>query len=178
MDRFLAAYGEPRTYVEVQAKLLKKYSFLPPEVLDVWKKHGLTAYKDGLLWFTNPDEYAESVKSLLGKHSTCVARTAFGDMICFDDPEHWSYFDAYTLHVAEYHASYNTLFNLLMTEAEWMQVITLVKQFKKALKKLGPLKPDEVYSFVPHPALGGSGDVSTLKKARIFEYLEILAQLR
>ncbi|WP_241150818.1 T6SS immunity protein Tdi1 domain-containing protein, partial [Pseudomonas viridiflava] len=38
--------------------------------------------------------------------------------------------------------------------------------FELALKKLGPLDPDEMYAFVPALALGGSMELKNLKKVK------------
>jgi hypothetical protein len=49
--------------------------------------------------------------------------------------------------------------------------------FAPALKKLGPLKPDEMYGFVPAVALSGSATLANLQKVKAVEHLAILAQL-
>jgi hypothetical protein len=49
--------------------------------------------------------------------------------------------------------------------------------FEEALKKLGPLKPDEMYGFVPAIALGGPGTLNTLQKVKTIEHLTFLSQL-
>lgn len=49
--------------------------------------------------------------------------------------------------------------------------------FDRALKKLGPLKHDEMYGFVPALALGGSATLDCLQKVKAVEHLVMLAQL-
>jgi hypothetical protein len=49
--------------------------------------------------------------------------------------------------------------------------------FAPALKKLGRLKHDEMYGFVPALALGGPSELSHLQKVKDVEHLVILAQL-
>jgi hypothetical protein len=179
MERFLAAYGTPVKYEEVEPSLFERHSNLPTELLDEWEKHGFTVYKQGLLWITNPDEFEETVKSLFGERSTyrCVARNAFGDLVLFDKDDQWFYFDAYNLRATDYQADYYTLFDFMMSRKEWLRDMMLLKVYHKALRKYGPLQADQVYAFEPHPALGGTGEVDTLVKRRIFEYLEMLIQL-
>lgn len=49
--------------------------------------------------------------------------------------------------------------------------------FAPALKKLGPLKSDEMYGFVPALALGGPSTLEHLEKVKAVEHLVLLAQL-
>ncbi|MNJ79554.1 hypothetical protein D3C77_776150 [compost metagenome] len=49
--------------------------------------------------------------------------------------------------------------------------------FKSALKKLGQLKSDEMYGFVPALALGGAMELKNLQKVKTIEHLEFLSQL-
>jgi hypothetical protein len=49
--------------------------------------------------------------------------------------------------------------------------------FKPALEKLGPLKSDEMYGFVPALALGGPMELKNLQKVKIIEHLTFLSQL-
>jgi hypothetical protein len=49
--------------------------------------------------------------------------------------------------------------------------------FASALKKLGRLKSEEMYGFVPAVALSGSQSLDKLQKVKAIEQLVILAQL-
>lgn len=49
--------------------------------------------------------------------------------------------------------------------------------FAAAVKKLGRLKHDEMYGFVPSLALGGSATLDHLQKVKAVEHLVLLAQL-
>lgn len=49
--------------------------------------------------------------------------------------------------------------------------------FSRARKKLGPLKSDEMYGFVPALMLGGSEALENLEKVNIIEHLTFLSQL-
>jgi hypothetical protein len=180
MKRFRAAYGEPTKYADVDSSLFAKYSFLPRELLEEWKRHGFSVYQKGLLWFTNPDEFEDTVAALFGKHCDyrCIARTAFGDLILFDKDDRWLDFSAPTLRATDYQASYFTFFDFMMSGKNWLRDVMRISLYKKALKKLGPLQSKEVYAFEPHPALGGSAELDTLKKRQLREYLAILAELR
>ena len=49
--------------------------------------------------------------------------------------------------------------------------------FAPALQKLGRLKADEMYGFVPALALGGPSKFENLEKLKAIEHLVLLAQL-
>jgi hypothetical protein len=179
LKRFSAAYGKSTKYRDVPSSSLKEHSELPTELLENWKENGLSMYRDGLLWFTNPDDFNDGVRALFGESSAkCVARTAFGDLILFGKPDRWLHFSADTLDSTDYTADYFTFFDFAMTDQGWMKNVMRVPLFEKALAKLGPLDERQVYAFQPHPALGGSGELDTIEKSRLFEYLDLLSQLR
>ena len=49
--------------------------------------------------------------------------------------------------------------------------------FRRALKKLGALGPDEMYAVEPSLSFGGSAQLSTLVKVKMEEHLNFLARL-
>jgi len=49
--------------------------------------------------------------------------------------------------------------------------------FERACKKLGPLEFNEMYAFVPALALGGTNKLEKLKKVKVIEHLNFLADL-
>jgi hypothetical protein len=49
--------------------------------------------------------------------------------------------------------------------------------FKRAVKKLGIVGPDEIYAFEPALALGGSARLTSLMKVKLEEHLHFLAEL-
>jgi len=50
--------------------------------------------------------------------------------------------------------------------------------YLRAVAKLGPLEPDEIYGTFPAPQLGGVQDLENLSKAGLLEYGVIAAQLK
>ncbi|EPM49801.1 hypothetical protein A256_19840 [Pseudomonas syringae pv. actinidiae ICMP 19103] len=49
--------------------------------------------------------------------------------------------------------------------------------FEPAREKLGPLKSDEMYGFVPALVLGGPMELKNLQKVKTIEHLTFLSQL-
>ena len=49
--------------------------------------------------------------------------------------------------------------------------------YKRAVKKLGPLQPGEIYGFVPALAFGGTPGLENLHRLSALEHFSILAQI-
>ncbi len=52
-----------------------------------------------------------------------------------------------------------------------------IPQYMEAEKKLGKLKHDECFGYVPLLGLGGSEKVQNLKKVKIKEHIELISQM-
>lgn len=52
-----------------------------------------------------------------------------------------------------------------------------IKQYKAAIKKLGSLKYDECFGYVPLLVLGGKESVKNLKKVKILEHIALITEM-
>jgi hypothetical protein len=170
---------------------------LPNRLLGYWREFGFCGYGEGLFWTVNPRDYAELLESWLQKtplwgreNFYVIARTAFGKLHVWGDKSHDDT-------IIDPH--YNTVLPADLPEKEitpeqierHMGIFFNVKNkkstdyydkddkllFKKALKKLGHLEPDEMYTFSPALAAGGAADIKNVTKAKIHEQLAILSEL-
>ena len=186
---FLAEFGQATSRQEVPQSSIQRYSgILPDRLLDYWQEHGWSGYGDGLFWTVNPQEYEPILEPWLSasglkmdeKHFV-IARSAFGELYV------WGARSGLLLTVSSYLGRYSHLnleqtidLNTQIGAFFYMRNLTddrLDGLFDEALARLGSLKPDEVYGFVPALALGGSLTVDNLQKVKIIEYLEFLSQL-
>ena len=65
----------------VSKELLEKYKDrLPKLMLDIWEDYGLTSHGSGEIWFTNPDDFQDIIKSYFGDGYEFIvyARHSFG----------------------------------------------------------------------------------------------------
>jgi hypothetical protein len=164
-------------YADVTLETLEKYQGKVPELLlAIWERYGLTSHGQGELWFTNPDDFTDIVQAFFGDQYPFIvyARTSFGRL--------WAILDdrLYTIHPQIAHAIYGhklEVFDTLMSSGLVSTSSDFHTEHLKALKKLGPLKADQMYGYVPVLALGGNGSLKETKIVQMREYLFMVADI-
>lgn len=170
---------------------------LPDRLLGYWKEYGFSGFGEGLFWMVNPNEYQDILDKWLQKTSLwgrenfyTVARTAFGELYVFGDKS-----SSYTIinpHMnnvipSEFNHSpidrevleknIGSFFMFMNKESLDFEDTKGKELFQRCLKKYGPLAHDEMYTFSPALALGGSADIKNIKKVKILEQLSMLCDL-
>lgn len=174
---------------------------LPERLIEYWKEYGFCGWGDGIFWLVNPSEYHDILQTWLqgtefakreeqGIDSYYViGRSAFGDLIVWGSTSGQS---------IDINSNFGMLFPTdnstdLEEDGETLTVdlffATMSKEpldekdvdekllFERACKKLGPLEFDEMYAFVPALVLGGTNKLENLKKVKVIEHLNFLADL-
>ncbi|NHZ41994.1 GAD-like domain-containing protein [Massilia aquatica] len=170
---------------------------LPDQLMLYWEESGWCGYADGLFWTVDPQEYEPVLEAWIGDTEFMerdayhlIARSAFGELVF------WGEKSGDSLSILPWHAlafpSEGSEEYILKGKADdaakWffssqkreyfdMEDDAEKPLFARALKKLGPLKPDEMYGFVPALAFGGSATLKNLQKVKAVEHLVFLAQL-
>ncbi|EPM53173.1 hypothetical protein A262_20144 [Pseudomonas syringae pv. actinidiae ICMP 19073] len=187
---FLKKFGPAKERREVPASSIAKYKHrLPDQLLDYWADHGWTGYGDGLFWTVNPQDYQSIISNWIPNTELdqtekyhVIARGAFGVLYV------WSEKGGHCLNISSYAGRYYFFTNPFTGEKLELgaQVFfsslspaynDLSDLFKPALEKLGPLKSDEMYGFVPALVLGGPMELKNLQKVKTIEHLTFLSQL-
>ena len=169
---------------------------LPGQLLSYWSQYGWSGYGRGLFWLVDPDEYEPALEAWIGDLPLMerdayyvIARSAFGDLFLWGTKSGrsitikslWSMIfpkdDSSEVAAGGADRLIRSFF-VAMDKKRLDQKDHLDKPlFERALKKLGPLAPDEMYGFEPALALGGAADMKNLRKVKAVEHLVILAQL-
>ena len=187
---FIEQVGQPVFRQEVLPSSLDRYrGILPNKLLEYWSEQGWCGYGDGIFWTVNPQEYEGVTASLiegtiLEKRDRyhLIARGAFGDLYFFGEKTGFSL--KILAHVGRYRGSEYALTKADMDRE--VQSFFLSKEkasvdfddmFEPAKKKLGMLKHDEMYGFVPALVLGGSSELASLEKVTAVEHLILLSQI-
>ena len=170
---------------------------LPDQLLAYWEEHGWCGYADGLFWTVNPQEYEPTLEAWIGNTQFMeqdtyhvIARSAFGELYFWGEKSGDSLtilpWDALAFpstgaakYVSEGKAddAIKWFFGGQQREDFDLEDDGERPLFTPALKKLGQLKFDEIYGFVPALALGGSATLPHLQKVKAIEHLLLLAQL-
>lgn len=187
---FLTDFGPAIESRHVPPSSIDRYrGRLPDQLLDYWEQYGWCGYADGLFWTVDPQEYETVLDAWIGATSLkeqdvfhIIARTAFGELYC------WGEKTGYALSLFA-PGSFCTLSTPMLPDDDIdfeMQLFFGAQsrngndfegKFAPALAKLGRLKYDEMYGFLPALALGGSDAVASLQKVKAVPHLVFLAQL-
>lgn len=188
--RFLEKNGPVIASREVPPSSIDRYKEkLPGLLLSYWIEHGWCGVGEGILWFVNPQEYEGVVASWIENTALealdtfhLVARSAFGDLYLFGEKTGFSL--AIDAPVSRYSITEQNISpsntdrevqNFLLTfEKDYNDFDDL---FAPSKKKLGTLRDDEMYGFVPALSLGGRADLQYIEKVKTVEHLTLLSQI-
>ncbi|WP_177435509.1 GAD-like domain-containing protein [Pseudomonas sp. Sample_22] len=187
---FLDTFGGPVDRREVPASSMKRYrGKLPNQLLEYWDEHGWCGYADGILWLVNPQEYEGVVASWLEgtkfeqfDNYHLIARGAFGDLYF------WGEKTGASLKITSVLSRYTARTSLYAEDEMDKALRSFILSrnvdsndygdlFKPAKKKLGPLRHDEMYGFVPALMFGGPDTLDHLEKVKAVEHLTLLSQI-
>jgi hypothetical protein len=189
-SRFLEKFGGAIDRREVPLSSIDRYQGnLPTLLLEYWAEHGWCGYGEGVFWLVNPQEYEGVVASWIEgtkfealDNYYLIARSAFGHMHLWGEKTGASLtitscLSRYTTHTSIFSGEQlnKELQNFfLSTEVRYNNYGDF---FKPAMKKLGPLRHDEMYGFVPALIFGGPDTLDHLEKVKAVEHLTLLSQI-
>jgi hypothetical protein len=184
---FLTKFGSPFYRDEAPASSITRYrEKLPDLLLEYWEEHGWGGYADGLFWIVNPQEYESIVKEWVEQSPVIVedtyhviARNAFGDLHL------WGERTECFLTIDSCWARYSHMASDLSRDMKIRSFFAILdpdhcdpqELFHPAMRRLGRLRRDEMYGFVPALALGGSAQARSLEIVKTVEHLLFLSQL-
>lgn len=187
---FLKEFAGQTDRREVPLSCIDLYrSKLPELLLKYWAEHGWCGYGEGIFWLVNPQEYEEVVASWIQgtKFETLdtyhlIARSAFGDLYL------WGEKTGASLNITGILSKYAEFYSASGEEQmdKQLQNFLLTRNigddnygefFEPAQKKLGTLRHDEMYGFVPAFMLGGRDTLEHLEKVKAVEHLILLSQI-
>ena len=179
MELIESTYGKATACRPVPAGKLEKYKgLLPPVLVGTWAERGWCAYGGGLLWLTDPDDYAE-ITALWkpdAKNMPCFARTAFGDLFLWKGTG-VTFIDVVEGETWNFPGSWEE-FEKFVTEPVWRMSALRTDVFEEALARVGPPEYEEVYAFEPAVSLGGPATADTVERRNLFAHLEFLRQIQ
>lgn len=186
---FLEDFGPAIDKQHVPQSSIDRYrGKLPDQLLAYWQEHGWCGYADGLFWTVNPHEYEPVLEAWIGDTHFMekdayhiIARSAFGGLYFWGEKTGNSLIlfapGSYCIPSKSVVAREKMNFRVQVFFGSLSQKDNDFNgMFAPALKKLGRLKHDEMYGFIPAIALGGPAKVDHLQKVKAVEHLTVLAQ--
>ncbi|WP_130903783.1 GAD-like domain-containing protein [Pseudomonas sp. Sample_22] len=188
--RFIEKFGEPTGREEVPPSSIDRYKGkLPNILLEYWAEHGWGGYGNGIFWIVNPQEYEGVVASWLEgtkfeaiDNYHLIARSAFGNLYFWGEKTGASL--DITSHLSRYSTHTSIYTGDLMDKGFQSFLLSIDVElndygdlFQPAIKKLGPLRHDEMYGFVPALMFGGPDTLDHLEKVKAVEHLTLLSQI-
>ena len=195
---FLEDFGQPTSKVEAPASVIERFrGKLPNQLLEYWKAFGFCSFQNGLFFIVNPDDYTPALAAWIGDTDAAkldsfhvIGRTAFGNLYLWGKKTGHRYVVS-VINGTIYEQSGDEKRIVERGEDYAMQLFFGVKDpkncdvqdeenkplFEHAVKKLGPLGPDEVFAFEPAIGAGGVADLKNIKKRNVHVYLSLLAQM-
>jgi hypothetical protein len=178
-QHFIDEYGSPtETEKPDQGSLGGYKGAIPDQVIEFWTRFGFGHYLQGLLWIPNPKQLEDVLTEWLPKRSRGVpiARTAFGSVLYWQGHE-FTLLDVNTNDRFSASDDAEVVFNFFLIGEDARLGVLQEPLFKKALKKFGPLRSDEMYGYKLPLAMGGDRTLKNMEKMKLREQLSILAQI-
>ena len=179
---FVKAYDPGNDLAKPDEKLLEfANQMLPPEIVYLWETYGFGDYGNGLIKVVDPRDYMHSLYSWLGGqdfNKIPIMVSAFGNIFYYrrleDDENDVALLDIHYRRIDVCAYSYEEFFGDYIVDPEVKEDILKKSLFEKATEKLGSLKHNEAFFFVPALVLGGGEDIKYVNKGDANTHQHIL----
>lgn len=161
--------------IDDQKKLADR---IPKVMLEILKNDGWCSYKDQILWLCDPDDWQPAAQAWCtwAPNAQVVARTGFGDLFIWDGEMFW-FCQVHESLCMRTVGNSDWFFSRMLTSHDFAPQTHLPVRIRKAKELAGPLNWNEMYTYVPALALGGSEESSRIERVKAIEALTMLAEL-
>lgn len=185
ITNFVKAYVPGKELGKPDETLLEfAKQMLPPEIVYLWTEYGFGDYGDGLIKVVDPRDYMDSLYSWLGSqdfHKIPIMVSAFGDIFYYrkleNDENDVSLLDIHYRRIDVCAYSYEEFFEKYISNTEIKEKVLRKNLFDQAVEKLGSLKYNEAFFFVPALVLGGGEDIKYVSKGDAYTHQHLLLEL-
>lgn len=185
ITNFVKAYAPGKELAKPDETLLEfANQMLPPEIVCLWNEYGFGDYGDGLIKVVDPRDYMDSLYSWLGGqdfHKIPIMVSAFGDIFYYRKLEEGendvSLLDIHYRRIDVCAYSYEGFFGGYILDPEIKEKVLRKSLFDQTVEKLGSLKHNEAFFFVPALVLGGGEDIKYVKKGDAGTHQHVLLEL-
>ncbi len=160
-------------------QLAKFQNKIADEIINFWNQFGWCRYANGLFQFGNPDDYEDILFEWFGERASTMlvlGHTAFADMFILMDGR-IRFFDVLYGRLFLTSTGVENYLDSTLPYDNYLDNVLQADVFRDATKRLGYLKQDECFAFVPTIPLGGSMDTKTAKIVKFREHALFLTQI-
>jgi hypothetical protein len=174
--------GPPQACQPAERQIIEAYRpILPAVLITYWEVRGWCSYGDSFLWFTDPRQFDPALEGWLvftdeppSIPPIIFARTGLADLFIWLDNNVY-YVNTYGNYLAKMGPDITSIFDGTLCEPAFRDQVLREATYRHALPRLGQPSVEECYTYVPHPAIGGDGSPSSLTKARMDNWLVVVA---
>ncbi len=195
-------FGPPAGAVKATPKEIDRYrDRLPSALLDFWVQHGWGSWKDGRTWLCDPALLEPIVRAIFEGDAelapddiTAIAYNAFGEVLFWHRTRRSITYTAplgtVTIANPESYADIETgrptsqaftigadIFGPISSSEAPFVDENGKDLFPRAMRRLGPLAPGEIYGFAPALSMGGAAVIANVVRAPIREHLTMLVAI-
>lgn len=176
-DELREQLGEGVQYAKpTEDDLGRLRTFADPELLAEWTEKGFCHFANRNFWLVNPLEYSDAATDWSADPAAYIfARTGMGDLYVMESKSD-----------ATFYVHHGSVIRPASKIYLWIRMGSITKKYLRdvhdqklvdaASKKLGPIAPDEMYTFEPALALGGTSAIENIAKVKIHPQLSFLRQ--
>lgn len=164
---------------EIKQELVQKYEkLLPDELIEIWQNYGTGSLLGGYLRIINPEEYQTLLNETYfrGRISIPILTTAFGDILTLEEGQYIGMVKYKNGNCVMLAKSFERFLKNIADEY-FLEKYFQIPQFVEAVKKLGEIKHNECFGYVPLLGLGGGEKVDNLTIVGVKEHIELIVQL-
>lgn len=164
---------------DIKQELIQKYkTIVPDELVKIWEDYGFGRLMDGYLKVINPEDYQELLNETYfrGNISVPILTTAFGDIVTLEEGQYIGMVKYKNGNFVMLAKNFKRFVQNLEDDY-FLEKYFQITQYTEAVNKLGKLKQDECFGYVPLLGLGGSEKVDNLNKVKIREHIELISQM-
>jgi hypothetical protein len=149
---------------------------IPDVMRMILKKDGWCSYREQIFWMCDPDDWIPAARAWFPESTSAqvLGRSSFGDLFVLDKC-YWLTAPHRSVILQSTERS-DWFFGETVTSKRFMLQADL-PEHRAAQKAAGPLEWDEMYTYEPTLARGGTMETSKVERVKAREQLVILAQL-
>lgn len=183
--QFIKDFKPNADCIKASSEIITAYkNKVPKSLLDLWLNYGFGKYNNGLIEIINPKDFEPTLWTWLGREVeeyVPIAISAFGELFYYrkltKTDEDVCVIDIQYRKIETLEWSLKMFFENFILAKEMREEWLREKLFNKAMKKENLLATNEIFTFTPIFALGGSDDIKFLKRGNAQVYQDIVFQM-